>query len=94
MIVEFPIPACVAFGFKRDRMRAARREALDACGSFSTSSFTALQGNVRIKVKGTETPIRLMTCIFRVTCDVTPRRERALGTFVHVATGSPEQEEA
>ncbi len=26
-------------------------------------------------LKGTETPIRLMTCIFRVTCDVTPCRE-------------------
>jgi hypothetical protein len=52
MIVEFPNPACVASGFKRDRMRAARREVLDACGSFSTSSFTALHGNVRIKGVG------------------------------------------
>jgi hypothetical protein len=52
MIVEFPNPACVASGFKRDRMRAARREVLGACGSFSTSSFTALRGNVRIKGVG------------------------------------------
>ena len=52
MIVEFPNPNCVASGFKRDRMRAARREVLDACGSFSTSSFTTLRGNVRIKGVG------------------------------------------
>ncbi|MDP9223870.1 MAG: hypothetical protein M3P18_08440 [Actinomycetota bacterium] len=52
MIVEFPNPRCVASGFKRDRMRAARREVLDACGSFSTSSFTTLRGNVRIKGVG------------------------------------------
>ena len=32
-------------------------------------------------VKGTETPIRLVTCIFRATCDVTPCRERARGTL-------------
>ncbi len=30
MIVEFPNTNCVASGFKRDRMRAARREVLDA----------------------------------------------------------------
>lgn len=29
--------------------------------------------------KGTETPIRLMTCIFRVTCDVTPCRVASAG---------------
>jgi hypothetical protein len=52
MIVKFPNPACVASGFKRDRMRAARREVLDACGSLSTSSFTTLTGNVRIKGVG------------------------------------------
>jgi hypothetical protein len=52
MIVEFPNPNCVASGFKRDRMRAARRELLAACGSFSTSSFTTLRGNVRIKGVG------------------------------------------
>jgi hypothetical protein len=52
MIVEFPNPNCIASGFKRDRMRAARREVLDACGSFSTSSFTTLRGNVRIKGVG------------------------------------------
>jgi hypothetical protein len=52
MIVEFPNPNCVASGFKRDRMRAARREILDACGSFSTSSFTTLRGNVGIKGVG------------------------------------------
>jgi hypothetical protein len=52
MIVELPNPSCVASGFKRDRMRAARREVLDACGSFSTSSFTTLRGNVRIKGVG------------------------------------------
>jgi hypothetical protein len=32
-----------------------------------------------VALKGTETPIRLMTCIFRVTCDVTPRREASAG---------------
>jgi hypothetical protein len=52
MIVEFPNPNCVASGFKRDRMRAARREVLDACGPLSTSSFTTLRGNVRIKGVG------------------------------------------
>jgi hypothetical protein len=52
LIVEFPNPNCVASGFKRDRMRAARREVLDACGSLSTSSFTMLHGNVRIKGVG------------------------------------------
>ncbi len=52
MIVEFPNPRCVASSFKRDRMAAARREVLDACGSFSTSSFTTLRGNVRIKGVG------------------------------------------
>jgi hypothetical protein len=52
MIVEFPNTNCVASGFKRDRMRAGRREVVDACGSFSTSSFTTLRGNVRIKGVG------------------------------------------
>ncbi|MBA3364150.1 MAG: hypothetical protein H0T07_07075, partial [Actinobacteria bacterium] len=32
------------------------------------------------RLKGTETPIRLTTCIFRVTCDATPRREASAGT--------------
>jgi hypothetical protein len=42
-------------------------------------------------VKGTETPIRLMTCIFRVTCDVTPRREASAGGSFPRGRGSPEQ---
>jgi hypothetical protein len=62
---EFPNPNCVASGFKRDRMRAARREVLDACGSFSTSSFTALHGNVRIKGVGFWDEIHGQTSVAR-----------------------------
>ena len=36
-------------------------------------------GRPGLRLKGAETPIRLMTCIFRVTCDVMPCREASAG---------------
>jgi hypothetical protein len=70
MIVEFPNPNCIALGFERDAIWAARPEALDTRGSFSTFSFAALRGTVRIKGVGFWDEIHGQT-------DVTPNQDRA-----------------
>ncbi len=52
MIVEFPLAACVAKQFKRTQMTRARNAMLAACGPISSSSFTDLNGKVRISGVG------------------------------------------
>lgn len=52
MIVEFPLPACVAKRFKRTQMTQARNAMLAACGPISSSEFTDLTGKVRISGVG------------------------------------------
>lgn len=60
---------------------------------FRSGSFDSIAAFY--SVKGTETPIRLMTCIFRVTCDVTPCRVASAGVPLSTwPLGSPEQAEA
>jgi hypothetical protein len=52
MIVEFPKPQCVDSPFKRSKMKEAREDLLDNCGSISSSTFTDLTGKVTVRGVG------------------------------------------
>ena len=80
--------------YRRARQRLGRRHRhADVAPRGATKGRADAGGRStpRANLKGTETPIRVMTCIFRVTSDVTPRRAASAGTPVRVAAGSSQQ---